>query len=218
MFWRKSGLGHEPKLASSADHSASGAPCRSAFTAHQLHRMVGVTYKTAWFLAHRIRESMGDTSHKSTGGLGGANKVVESGRNLRRRQSQEPRVQRTGPEESRRLACRARRTCRFVLCRQRHGKERAPLIVTNANRPSTLMTDDSAIYPKIGDEFENHHSVNHSANEYARLSGYVHTNSERRSFIGISPNSTSAITTVAASALKTPSAPQKRSGAAKASG
>ena len=126
MFWRKSGLGHEPKLASSADHSASGAPCRSAFTAHQLHRMLGVTYKTAWFLAHRIRESMGDTSHKSTGGLGGANKVVESGRNLRRRQSQEPRVQRTGPEESRRLACRARRTCRFVLCRQRHGKERAP--------------------------------------------------------------------------------------------
>jgi len=92
------------------------------------------------------------------------------------------------------------------------------LIVTNANRTSTLMTDDSAIYPKIGDEFENHHSVNHSANEYARLSGYVHTNSERRSFIGISPNSTSAITTVAASALKTPSAPQKRSGAAKASG
>jgi len=100
MFWRKSGLGHEPKLASSADHSASGAPCRSAFTAHQLHWMLGVT----WFLAHRIRESMGDTSHKSTGGLGGANKVVESGRNLRRRQSQEPRVQRTGPEESRRLA------------------------------------------------------------------------------------------------------------------
>jgi hypothetical protein len=93
-----------------------------------------------------------------------------------------------------------------------------PLIVTNANRTSTLMTDDSAIYPKIGDEFENHHSVNHSANEYARLGGYVHTNTERRSFIGISPNSTSAITTVAASALKTPSAPQKRSGAAKASG
>ena len=97
------------------------------------------------------------------------------------------------------------------------AKSVRPLIVTNANRPSTLMTD-SAIYPKIGDEFENHHSVNHSANEYARLSGYVHTNTERRSFIGISPNSTSAITTVAASALKTPSAPQKRSGAAKASG
>ncbi len=38
------------------------------------------------------------------------------------------------------------------------------------------MSDESPIYPKIGDEFANHHTVNHSANEYARLGGYAHVN------------------------------------------
>jgi len=38
------------------------------------------------------------------------------------------------------------------------------------------MTDESAVYPKIGEGFATHHTVNHSANEYARLGGYVHSN------------------------------------------
>lgn len=36
------------------------ASSKKGMSAHQLHRMLGVTYKTAWFLAHRIREAMGD--------------------------------------------------------------------------------------------------------------------------------------------------------------
>src|SRR5580700_10143097 len=50
---------------------------KKGMSAHQLHRMLGVTYKTAWFMMHRIRESMNDKSHKTTGGLGGVNKPVE---------------------------------------------------------------------------------------------------------------------------------------------
>jgi hypothetical protein len=47
-------------------------------SAHQLMRNLGIgSYRTAWFLAHRIREAMPDDEHKATGGLGGANKVVE---------------------------------------------------------------------------------------------------------------------------------------------
>jgi hypothetical protein len=41
---------------------------------------------------------------------------------------------------------------------------------------SALMSDESTIYPKIGKEFADHGSVNHSANEYARLGGFVHIN------------------------------------------
>ena len=52
-----------------------------------------------------------------------------------------------------------------------------PLIVTNANRASALMSDESTVYPTIGKEFADHLSVNHSANEYARLGSYVHVNS-----------------------------------------
>ena len=51
---------------------------KKGMSAHQMHRMMGITYKSAWFLCHRIREAMGDDSHKAKGGLGGANKVVEA--------------------------------------------------------------------------------------------------------------------------------------------
>ena len=51
---------------------------KKGMSAHQMHRMMGITYKSAWFLCHRIREAMGDDSHKADGGLGGANKVVEA--------------------------------------------------------------------------------------------------------------------------------------------
>jgi hypothetical protein len=51
-----------------------------------------------------------------------------------------------------------------------------PLIVTNANRASMLMSDESKVYTKLGKEFGNHGAVDHSANEYARLGGFIHIN------------------------------------------
>src|SRR3977135_1808704 len=49
-------------------------------------------------------------------------------------------------------------------------------IVTTVSRKSHLMTDELASYEKVGAEFANHGTVNHSANEYARLGGFVHVN------------------------------------------
>jgi len=51
-----------------------------------------------------------------------------------------------------------------------------PLIVTNANRASMLMSDESKVYTKLGKEFANHGAVDHSANEYARLGCFIHIN------------------------------------------
>ena len=48
--------------------------------------------------------------------------------------------------------------------------------MTNVNRASALHTDESVVYPKTGAEFASHSTVNHSANEYARLGGFVHIN------------------------------------------
>src|ERR1700686_5291111 len=48
---------------------------KKGMSSHQLHRMLGVTYKTAWFMTMRIREAMREG--KLPGGMGGANKVVE---------------------------------------------------------------------------------------------------------------------------------------------
>ena len=48
---------------------------KKGISAHQLHRILGVTYKTAWFMAHRIRESMRDDNPSP---MGGGGKIVES--------------------------------------------------------------------------------------------------------------------------------------------
>ena len=53
------------------------AASKKGISAHQLHRSLGITYKTAWFMAHRIREAMGMKA-EDTSPIGGANKVVES--------------------------------------------------------------------------------------------------------------------------------------------
>jgi len=149
---------------------------KKGMSAHQLGRMLGITYKSAWFLCHRIREAMGDDSHKATGGLGGANKVVEAdetyvGGKAKNRAHREPApkkavvslVEREGRVHSRHVADVTAKTVRDV-------------IVTNVNRASSLHTDEATIYPKTGAEFASHVTVNHSANEYARLGGYAHIN------------------------------------------
>ncbi len=149
---------------------------KKGMSAHQMHRMLGVTYKSAWFLCHRIREAMGDDSHTTTGGLGGANKVVEAdetyvGGKAKNRAFREPApkkavvslVERDGRVHSRHVPNVTAKTVREV-------------IVTNVNRASALHTDESVVYPKTGAEFASHSTVNHSANEYARLGGFVHIN------------------------------------------
>lgn len=159
------------------------ASSKKGISAHQLMRNLGLgSYRTAWFLAHRIREAMTDDSHKATGGLGGENKVVEAdesyvGGKAKNRAFKEPApkkavvtlVERDGRAKSFHVANVTAKTVR-------------PIIVTNANRASSLMTDESPIYPKIGEEFANHHTVNHSAGEYARLGGYAHCNTAESFF------------------------------------
>jgi hypothetical protein len=110
------------------------------------------------------------------GGLGGANKVVEAdesyvgGKGHNRAYKPAPKkhavftlVERNGEARSFHVANVTAQTVR-------------PIIVKHASRASHLMTDESAIYPKIGDEFAGHSTVNHSADEYVRLGGFAHTN------------------------------------------
>src|SRR5487761_2564502 len=53
------------------------AASKKGVSAHQLHRMLGITYKSAWFMAHRIREAMAPLKG-TTGPLGGEGKIVEA--------------------------------------------------------------------------------------------------------------------------------------------
>ena len=149
---------------------------KKGVSAHQIHRMLGITYQSAWFMCHRLREGMNDTSHKAEGGLGGKNEAVEVdetyvGGKAKNRAFKEPNPKKAVVS----LVERDGRVASFHVANVT-AKTVRPIIVTNVNRASVLMTDEAPIYKGVGKEFARHHAVNHSAGEYARLGGYIHVN------------------------------------------
>jgi transposase-like protein len=147
---------------------------KKGMSALQLSRMLGVTYKSAWFLCHRIREAM---TPKNIGPIGGQNRVVEADETLiggkaknRAFAKKEPKkhtvltlVDRDGDSHSFHIANVKAKTLRET-------------IVKVASRKSYLATDELASYEKLGKEFSGHGTVNHSADEYVRLGGFIHVN------------------------------------------
>ena len=147
---------------------------KKGMSAHQLHRMLGVTYKTAWFMAHRIREAMRDNPDLS-GPIGGENKTVEAdetfvGGKAKNRAYRKPRKK----EAVFALVEREGRVRSFHVPRV-NAKTLRPILVTQIDRKSYLMTDEAGQYIKVGREFAGHGTVNHSIEEYVR-GGFWHTN------------------------------------------
>lgn len=62
------------------------------------------------------------------------------------------------------------------------GKQLRGLIVTNVDRASHLMTDESMVYTRVGREFAGHTSVIHSQSEYVRMGGFAHSNTAENFF------------------------------------
>ncbi len=140
---------------------------KKGMSAHQLHRMLGVTYKSAWFLCHRIREAMNEPSPASTGGLGGEGKVVEVdetyvGGRGKNRAHREPAPKKAVVS----LIERDGRVASFHVANVTAQTVR-PIIVKHVSRKSALMTDESNVYTKLGREFASHQAVDHSRDKYA---------------------------------------------------
>lgn len=161
---------------------------KKGMPSHQLHRMLGVTYKTAWFMTHRIREAMkADTA--TDGPLGGEGKTVEADETyIGKKDDQSPSKHRRGRPYLKRKPGSIKRT--VVALVERGGSVRSfhvdtatkatvrEILFTNASRKSTLNTDESNLYHGLNDEFATHRTVHHTSGEYVRYEQdrVVHTN------------------------------------------
>lgn len=154
------------------------AASKKGFSANQLHRMLGCTLKTAWFISHRVREAMRSGELAPFGGNGGAVEVDET---FIGNDRQNP------PIESRRGIAHMNKV--LSLVDRESGQVRsyviddlrmstiAPILNANIAREARLMTDEARVYKGLGWNFAGHGVVNHVSGEYVNASDpTVHTN------------------------------------------
>jgi transposase-like protein len=161
------------------------ASSKKGMSAHQLHRMLGLTYKTAWFLCHRIREAMADAEPNKTGGpLGGKGKIVEADETVVGGKAKNRAYRDPSPKKMVATLVERGGRVRSKHVKAINSKTLRPFVMKNVSRKSTLNTDEAAYYVKMGREFAEHHAVDHSRSEYAyKLDGRtVSTNSAENYF------------------------------------
>lgn len=153
---------------------------KKGMSAHQMSRMLGITYKSAWFMCHRLREAMAPLG-SAFGPLGGEGKTVEADttfiggkeKNKHRNKRTAGNIGGAGKQIVHTLVERGGRA------RSNHianvaGKTLRPVVMKQVSRKSTLMTDTAGGYMDLGKEFVRHEMVDHGAGEYVR--GDAHSN------------------------------------------
>jgi transposase-like protein len=150
------------------------ASSKKGISAKQLQRELALgSYRTAWFMAHRIREAMGLDA--SAGPIGGAGKTVESdetfvggkAKNVHKGKPIPPKhavhalVERGGKVRATHVADVSAKTLRKTIAKHVDPK-------------STMNTDEALAYYHMRKEFAAHGAVNHSAGEYVSKDGKVH--------------------------------------------
>lgn len=148
---------------------------KKGISSHQLHRILEVTYKTAWFMSHRIREAMTDGSLSILGGEGGVIEADETYFGPKAGEAETARHTR-GPGGKRAVVGLVERggKVRTFHPQAATKEEISKILRANTARKAKLMTDESRLYTEIGGEYAGHETVCHTAGEYVR--GEAHTN------------------------------------------
>jgi transposase-like protein len=152
---------------------------KKGISAKQLERMLGVTYKTAWFMSHRLREAMNTKPDGRMGGDGGPVEVDETYWGNVGKQKPGAR----GGDHKMKIVSLVDRSSgekRSIHVPEVTAATLKPILIQHVSRDARLMTDDSKVYAKLGGRFVAHQTVNHSEKEYAR--GDVTTNTVEGSF------------------------------------
>jgi transposase-like protein len=162
------------------------ASSKKGISAHQLHRTVGVTYKTAWFMEHRLREAM-NLLLEDQGALGGNGKAVELDETLvgGKEKNEHAKDRATAQRNGKRIGDGVGKAAVLSMV-ERDGQVRSmhltdvtaatlrPIMLAHVEGKSVIMTDDAGQYRKVSDDFA-HEVVNHSADEYVRGDAYTNT-------------------------------------------
>ena len=158
--------------------------CRNAISSYELHRSIGVTQKSAWFMLHRIREAMKNETFGKMGGEGGPVEIDETfvgGRVKNMHLSKRP----TGPGATGKPVGHTAKAIVMGML-DRNTRQVRARVIPNVNREtlqdeilkgvekkSTIYTDKFGGYRSLAEREFVHESVNH-LEEYVR--GQVHTN------------------------------------------
>jgi len=151
---------------------------KKGISSHQLHRILGVTLKTAWFLSHRIREAMRDGSLGPLGGGHGFGNAVEADETFIGRKKGVP-TPKGGTSHKHAVLGLVERggKVRTVHIETVTSEEIGGIVRENVAREAWLMTDEAKHYNEVGKEMAGHSTVNHSIGEYVSFEdATIHTN------------------------------------------
>lgn len=155
---------------------------KKGISSNQLHRILGVTLKTAWFMSHRVREAMRDGSLAPMGGIVEADETYLWKTAVRR----PPSKKRFGYPYTKGGKSGTGTKRVIVSLVQRGGGVRSfhvenadmptvsVIVAENVAKEARLMTDESRIYNDASGMVAGHETVQHTHREYVR--GDVHTN------------------------------------------
>jgi transposase-like protein len=150
---------------------------KKGISAHQLGRILEVQYKSAWFLAHRIREAMRDGDLAMFGTTGGRVEVDETYIGRKAGHAGFKAKGKSGSAHKNRVVALVDRDTGASRAMPANGLERdevAQIVRANVVKEAKLTTDESRLYSAVGKEYASHDFTTHGRGEYVR--GDVTTN------------------------------------------
>lgn len=150
------------------------AGSKKGISANQLHRTLGVTLKTAWFMGHRIREAM---RQGTLSPMGGGGKIVEVDETYVGKKKSAKRFSKPHRKDQKMTVLTLvdrEGDARSFHISETTGREIVPIVQANVDRESKIATDEGRHYGKFKDHFAAHGTVVHSKEEWAR--GEISTN------------------------------------------
>lgn len=156
------------------------ASSKKGVSSHQLHRALEVTYKTAWFMTHRLREAMRSDDFTPFGSTGGMVEADETFIGKGEPRDPKPGKKARGVHHMNKvlsLVDRDSGQVRSFVIKDLRLNTITPILLENIAWEACLMTDEAWHYKAVAGEFRLHKSVNHSKEEYVNKRHPVfHTN------------------------------------------